>query len=637
MTNKFLLGFLMFFYAALNLSSQTPGMIPKGSSDEKLFNKAVTSFNKKDFEKAKKYFNKIVRSSPGYIKPYLYLASISYDQSDFISSENYYRKALLIDSMFMPDIYYSLAVVLEKQEKISEAIRNYDKYISIAPDNPGMLRKSRTASDNLKRRLRLVENPVSFRPVSIGNEINTPESEYFPGLTGDNRKMIFTRRVRGQEDFFEAEYKNGHWTDVKPISEINSPWNEGANTITVDGNTMIFSICEDRKGLGSCDLYISKKKDGKWAEIKNMGTVVNSEFWDSHPSLSHDGRTLYFVSDRPGGYGKKDIWISRLSDNGNWLKPECLDTNINTRYDDFTPFIHADNATLYFTSTGHEGMGSSDLFLTKKINGHWTKAVNLGYPVNTPDHEGGIFITLDGKTAFFCTDRFQSKNKNLDIYSFEVPDQIKPGSVSFVKGIVYDSETRELLESDINIYDNNSSNLLNTVISSKDSFLVALPGGIDYNFTVKKKGYAFHSERFLLPENMPEFKPYYINIGLRKLNSITEDSKPIVLNNVFFDFDSSQIDTVRSASELNNLLYLLKENPELKIRINGHTDNQGTEAYNLDLSAKRAKAVYDYLINMNVNSNRLTYKGFGESMPVTSNDDEAGRQKNRRTEFEIIK
>ena len=637
MNKKFLIVVLLFILTVNILSSQKPDAAIKGTKAEKLYEKAITNFNKKDFDKASNYFKKTIQAAPGFIKPYLYLASISFERSDFQSSEVYYKKALFIDSLYTPDIYYSLAVVLEKQGMYEEALKHYERYISSQPKNPGMLRKAKTGSEKLKIRLKLQNQPVFFKPVPLGYEINTSESEYFPVLTGDNQKMIFTRRVLGKEDFFEADYKNGEWTNVKPISEINSPGNEGANTITIDGKTMIFTVCESRQRFGSCDLFITVKKDGKWTEIKNMGPVINSEYWDSHPSISHDGKTLYFASDRPGGIGGKDIWVSNIDDKVGWSKPECLDTNVNTRFDDFTPFIHADNNTLYFTSTGHEGMGSSDLFMSKKVNGNWTKAVNLGYPINTEDHEGGIFITLDGKTAYFCTDRFQTKVKNLDIYSFDIPLKIKPEPVSYVKGVVFDYETKEILNSEINIFDNINSNLVKTIINSQDSFLIALPGGIDYNFTVKKKGYIFHSERFLLPDNLPDLKPFNLKIALKKLGSGALDSNPFVLNNIFFDYNSSELDTIRSASELQNLISLLKDNPELNIRINGHTDNEGSDEYNSILSEKRAKSVYDHLIKKNINKIRLSFKGFGETTPVASNEDEYGRQLNRRTEFEIMK
>lgn len=634
--HKFFVLTIFFFLSCPLLHAQNKLDVPKTEKAVNLYKKGIENFNKKEYDKAKKNFTKIIEIEPGYIKSYFYLASIAYEENDFPVSEKYYQEALKLDSINQTEIFYSLAIVQQKQAKYNDALRNFEKYIQNPSKNPGLLRKARAEADKIRIRLKLQNENIIFKPVPLNPEINSYESEYFPVLTGDNQKMIFTRNTKGQEDFFEATFKNGKWSDIKPISEINTPENEGANTMTVDGKVMIFTICDRNRTYGSCDLFITKKINGKWSKIKNMGSVINSEFWDSHPSLSNDGKTLYFASDRPGGYGGKDIWVSKISENGIWGKPICLDTNVNTKYDDFTPFIHADNHTLYFTSVGHEGMGSADLFMSKFSNGKWSKASNLGSPINTEDHEGGIFITLDGKTAYFCTDRFQAKNKNLDIYTFEVPQNIRPEPVSFIKGCVFDAGTKELLDADISIYNNENSNLINTVKTSNDSFLIALPGGIDYNITINKKSYVFHSERFLLPENKTDLNPYYLSIGLSKIEELS-DKNPIVLKNIFFEYNSSELDTIRSASELGNLIKLLNDNPEVKIQINGHTDNQGSEEYNMLLSESRAKAVYNYLVDKNIAPNNLAYKGYGESRPIADNETEENRQLNRRTEFEILK
>jgi outer membrane protein OmpA-like peptidoglycan-associated protein/tetratricopeptide (TPR) repeat protein len=628
---------LIVFFTLNALWSQNSEVQLKGTKPEKYYKKALEYFNKKNFPKAKDNFERTIQLKPDYIRPYLYLASIYYETFDYNNCEQYYKKALAIDSAFNVEIYFSLAIVLEKEKKFEESLFYYKKFLQNPSNNPGLIRKANSNARHIEFINRIIREPVAFNPIPLNSNINTSDNEYFPVLTGDNEKMIFTRRTGNQEDFYEADFINGQWTNVVPLSEINTPYNEGANTIAVDGNTMIFTICDRRRTYGSCDLFICKKQNGKWSEIKNLGAVINSEYWDSHPSLSHDGKILYFSSDRPGGNGGKDIWVSHLSEQGDWTKPECLDTSINTSADDFTPFIHADNQTLYFTSTGHQGLGSSDLFMSKKVNDKWSTAINLGYPINTEDHEGGIFITLDGKTAYFFTDRFEKTGKNLDIYYFDVPENIKPEPVSFVKGFVYDLLSGEILDAEINISDNNTSVLINTLKTDKDSFLIALPGGVDYNFTIQKENYIFHSERFVLPENLSRFKPFYVKIGLQKIATDTLRSQPVILNNIFFESNSSVLDTVKSVLELKNLLKLLQRNPGLCIRINGHSDDSGTEDYNMKLSESRAKAVYNYLIINKIQEKRISFKGFGETKPVTSNATEEGRQKNRRTEFEIVK
>ncbi len=629
--------FIVAFVYAVVTPVNAQNFFPENRKAKKYYNKGIENIRKGHVNAAIDYFQKTIDKEPDFIPAYYQLANIFYKRNNFDKSEFYYKKSLQIDSAFNNQVYYSLAVVLEKQNKLGEALDFYKKFLTKSNKKGDLENKSRLKIKNLPFRIYAMSHPVSFDPQPVSNNINTENNEYLPVLTGDNSKMIFTRRIGNQEDFYVSTKKNGKWQKAKPLTELNTPGNEGAQSITPDGKTIYYTVCDRRRTYGSCDLVFSRKINGKWTKPHNLGKSINSPFWESQPSISADGRSLYFSSNRPGGIGGKDIWVSVKDASGKWTKPVCLDTTINTKADEKAPYIHPDNHTLYFTSSGHTGMGGLDLFISKKVNGKWSEAKNLGYPVNTENDEGAMFVSLDGKTAYFSTDRAKEGGKNLDIYYFDLDTMIRPDEVTYVKGIVYDKNTLEKISSKLELYDNSTGEKIMELNTDKDTFLLPLIVGIDYNFSVTKEGYVFYSGRFDLNEDNTEVEPYELKIGMTKIDSlIRHKSKSIALKNIFFKYNSAELDTIGSGAELKKLLRLLQEHPQIRIRISGYTDNTGGEEYNLRLSQKRAKAVYDYLIGKNVNKDRLEYTGYGEAMPIDTNDTEEGRSRNRRIEFEIL-
>jgi len=619
-----------------NLNAQN--YFPTNEKAKKYYKKGIKNYREGDFRKAIGYFKKTLNKESDFVPAYYQLASIFYKRKDYKKSEEYYKKSIKIDSFFNTQVYYSVAIVLEKQGELEEALKYYEEFLNKSKLDGDHEKKARLKIRNLPFRINAIKHPVSFKPESLGKNINTGNNEYLPVLTGDNMKLIFTRRVNNQEDFYMSYRENGKWQKALPVEELNTLANEGAHTLTPDGKTMIFTVCDRRRTIGSCDLMVTKKIDGEWTKPSNLGSVVNSPFWESQPSISADGKVLYFASDRPGCIGGKDIWYSVKDRAGKWTAPVCLDTMINTPADDKAPYIHPDNRTLYFTSSGHIGMGGFDLFKSKEINGKWSKPQNLGYPINTVNDEGALFVSLDGKTAYFSTDRSQeAKRKNLDIYYFNLDDNLQPDRVTYVKGVVFDKKSLEKLSAKLELFDNSTGKRIVDIKTDKDTFLLPLKMGTDYNFSVSKIGYVFYSGRFDLQESNDVAKPYNLNIALTKIEKVSRHkTQPVVLNNIFFESNSAVLDTVKSGVELDKLVQLLVDNPQIRIRIIGHTDDTGSRTYNLKLSEDRAKAVYYYLIGKNINKNRLEYIGYGESKPVESNDSKEGRQKNRRTEFEIL-
>jgi hypothetical protein len=346
--------------------------------------------------------------------------------------------------------------------------------------------------------------------------------------------MIFTRRINNKESFYESDLKDGTWNDAFPLEgKINSPdYNVGAQNISQDGEWLVFTGCNFPRGFGSCDLYISYLTKNGWSEPQNLGRNVNSEFWESTPSLSPDKRDLYFSSNRIGGYGGKDIWVSHRNENGNWSQPLNLGAAINTAGDESTPFIHADNETLYFNSSGLPGYSEKpDLFVTRKLSDTaWSAPENLGYPINTIDDEGSLIVDAGGTTAYYSSDRSDTKG-GLDIYTFELRKDIRPLKTLWVKGKVYDKNTKAGLPSTVVLTDVKSRMTISKLQTDEDgNYLITLPEGKDYAFNVHRKGYLFYSENYDMSGASPD-SVFTADIALEPI----EINAKIILNNVFFD------------------------------------------------------------------------------------------------------
>jgi outer membrane protein OmpA-like peptidoglycan-associated protein len=412
---------------------------------------------------------------------------------------------------------------------------------------------------------------------------------------------------------------------------VNTPDNEAAQSISNDGQWLVFTAMGRQQSMGNFDIYFSFLTPQGWSEAVNAGFNVNSDQWDSQPCLSSDKEDLYFASRRLGGFGGIDIYVCHLQPSGRWGAAVNLGPSINTAGDDQCPFIHADNQTLYFTSNGLQGYGGNDLFLSRKgPDGAWGKPENLGYPINTINDEGTLFIAADGVTAYYASDRSDSRGSH-DIYSFELRPEIRPIKTLWVRGQVTDKKTLQGLSSTVELTDLASKQVITKIQTDETGhYLVTLPLGKDYAFTINRKGYLFYSDNFLM-SGLPHDTTYEKNIALQPI----EANASVVLNNIFFDVNKSELKPA-SQAELDMLVLLLNENPTVKIEISGHTDNAGKPADNLVLSNNRAKAVVNYLVSKNIAPARLVAKGYGETKPVADNKTEQGKALNRRTEMKVI-
>lgn len=601
-----------------------------------LYTKGLQQAQSGMFPEAIKTLGEAVKIDRNFLDAWLSIAGIYGELKNYNQAVENYEKAKTIDSNYFRDYSLPYSINLAGLGQFEKALSAVNNFLSI----PNLRESSKKAGEYRKQCYQFAidyakQRPLGnykFEPQNLGDSINSDVSEYFPALTIDGRQLFYTRRVNNiNEDFYGASKTGASWAKGKGLpGDINTASNEGAQNISQDGEWLIFTGCNFADGFGSCDLYISYLTPEGWSSPENLGEIINTDAWESAPSLSPDKRDLYFASTRPGGHGKSDIYVSHLQLNGKWSEPVNAGPQINTAGNESCPFIHADNQTLYFTSDGHLGYGGDDLFLARKKDSGWSTAENLGYPINTVENEGSLVIDAEGKTAYYASDRSDSRG-GLDLYSFEMREDIRPARTLWVKGKVYDAKTTKGLPSAVELTDLSAQKLLSKVQTDETgNYLITLPVGKDYAFNVNRKGYLMFSENFPLSKNAAD-STYHIDIPLQPI----QPNATVVLRNIFFDVNSFKLKE-ESFAELDNILQLLTENPGLKISINGHTDNTGKPADNIRLSDNRAKAVVEYLVRKGIDPKRLSYKGFGETQPVAENNTEEGKAKNRRTEMKVL-
>ena len=473
---------------------------------------------------------------PKFVDAYLSRAGIYADLKNYQASVADFETGLQLDSVYSKTFLLPYSISLAGTGKFQKALNAVNEFLANPSLNPqsikaGNYRKS-TYTFAVEYEKKHPAKGYVFTPKNLGDSINSSALEYFPSLTIDGSKMIFTRRVNNDEDFYESNFINGKWSEAKPLGgKVNTNLNEGAQNISQDGQLLIFTGCNYPEGEGSCDLYFSVKTNNGWSEPQNLGSMVNTDFWESSPSLSPDKRDLYFASSMAGGYGGRDIWVTHRLPTGKWSRPENLGEAVNTSGDESCPFMHADNETLYFNSNGHPGYGMTDLFFSKKVNdSSWTEAENLGYPVNTIDDQGSLIVAADGKTAYYASDGADTKG-GLDIYTFQLREDIRPLKTLWVKGKVFDKKTGAGLPSAVELTDVKNQHVISKIQTDEDgNYLATLPVGKDYAFNVNRKGYLFYSDNFSLINNTLD-SVFTVNIPLQPI----EKGAMIVLKNIFFE------------------------------------------------------------------------------------------------------
>lgn len=625
-------------------NAQTRPLSTQSKKAEKFFLDAGDFYNGRDYRMALKAIDKALSEDNRFIEAWILKGDICSDENRVDEALDAYGHAMTIDPVYSPQLYYISGNLELATGRYSEARGHYLRFLEF----PGLPEERRSkVMTSLKRcdfGITAVANPVPFQPVNLGDSVNSPDDEFINAITADDHKLFFTRRFprnaqtleqsnEFEEDFYFSERTDSLWRKALSLGPpINTHGNEGALCIAPDGRFLFFAACNRDDGNGSCDLYWSKREGNRWSPPENMGTPVNSKQWDSQPTFASDGKTLYFSSKREGGKGSADIWKTELQPDGTWSIPVNLGDSVNTRMEEMAPFIHPDDQTLYFASKGHPGMGGLDLFLSRRnVLGQWTRPVNLGYPINTFADEITLTVSASGDLAYISSDKLGGKGRQ-DIYSFPLYREARPIKVNYFKGVVFDADSRQRLAAVFELTDLATGKTVITSRSDASSgeFMLLLPANHRYALSVSREGYLFFSDHFEMIDGNSSTKPFLKDIPLQPIRP----GKSVVLKNIFFDTDKYDLKP-DSKAELDRLVALLKANPSLKIEVGGHTDSQGSADHNLVLSKNRAKAVYDYLVQSGITTATLSYNGYGQTKPIDTNDTDAGRANNRRTEFVV--
>jgi outer membrane protein OmpA-like peptidoglycan-associated protein len=591
------------------------------SLDDRLYDEAITQLEQ------------AVKADPKFIEAHAQLADVLRMRHIYKPAITHFLKVIELDPEYNRSVYLKVGDCELTSAQYEPALHHFEKYLTypnITAQNTAYAQK---LIADCKFSIQALTHPVAFVPVILGAEINTAADEYLPVATADESTLIFTRKIENNEDFYKSNKLNNQWQSAKYLSDIiNTPtYNEGAQSISQDGKYLFFTGCNRPDGLGRCDIYIAQKKGDDWAKPFSLSSPINTSGWEAQPSISADGRTLYFVSNRKGGYGGYDIWKSNLTDKG-WSNPENMGPEINTAYDEQSPFIHPDDSTFYFCSNGWPGMGNKDLFVSRLgKDGKWQKPENLGYPINSSGDENGLTLTANGSYAFFSSNNLKGYG-GYDIYTFELPTNLRPNIVTYVKGTVADKKTKAPLEAAIEIIDLQKNVPVYQDYSSEDAgeFLATLGAGKNYGLNISRSGYLFYSDNFSLI-GLKDKKAFNLSVLLSPI----EVGNKVILKNIFFDTNKFEL-KAESKAELQKLIEFLQLNPTVRIEISGFTDDVGNNETNVTLSEKRANSVYQYLSANGITPTRLVYKGYGEAQPIAPNTTDDNRALNRRTEFMII-
>ena len=670
---RFLIVLFFTFISLISISQMRYSTKNKGAI--KLFQKAMEAPGKAldpttrmpDYQSGLDLLEKALKKDPKFWEAHLLSAEYDELMGNFKSALGHYESAISINPYHSPTdaTYFYAANLLFQMGKYEKTIDYLTRVVRNRAANPQFVQESNRLIACSEFAIESMKNPREFNPLNIGPGINTKDPEYFPTITVDGKTILFTRRIAEprskphgfQEDFYISQYDEGTKTWGHAIAlpkNINTLFNEGAPTIGPDGRSLIFVACSDMSGInygegrvgkGSCDLFYTKKIGSRWLNPVNIPGYINTSLWETQPSLSADGKTLYFIREvkNKGASDNADIYKSTLLDDGSWSQPERLSDVINSPYAEESVLIHPDGKTLYFASKGHVGMGGTDLFVSRMDeNGNWSEPVNLGYPINTSFNENSLMVSPEGNIAFFASNR-KGGYGELDIYYFDLPEDLRPTRTLYFEGTVYDANTNKPLGGKFELIDLQTGKVVITAYADMETgeFTVSLPINREYALKVTHDGYAFFSANFnmTVPDDQDS---KHMDIPLVPNNKAGSE---IVLVNVFFDINKADLKN-ESFVELANLVEYLKNNPTVKGEIGGHTDSRNDAAVNLELSTSRAKVVYEYVLKQGIKPERLTYKGYGETQLLISDDEiaklasskekESAHQKNRRTVFKIL-
>ncbi|TXB66333.1 OmpA family protein [Phaeodactylibacter luteus] len=570
-----------------------------------------------------------------------------------------YTTVLSSDSLFSRALYFEAGQVLYKSGQPEEAIHYFKKFKAL--QEQGLFTLSLNTEKELARETAYLSKlPASIKACevsidsvkfiniteveNVGNGINTQADDYFPFLTNDQKRLYFTRKTEnGDEDLYESLWEGQAWSRPRPVKDLNTRTDEGMSTLVRDGRRLFYTVCGREGVLGSCDLWeVELDAD---AAVSTMGPVkgfVNSGRWESQAAISCDGRTLYFASNREGGAGGTDIWAAHRQDDGTWGDAKNLGAKINTDLDEEAPYITNDGQTLYFASNGHPGLGDQDIFMSwREPDGSWAAPINLGPPVNSAFRELGFYLTADGQTGYFASDRPESNLGGLDIYRFRLDSQLFSKPMTFVEGFVIDHALDMTTRATVEI-----EGWPNVTVGQDGRFFLCVPAGDTLYTRVDKKFFHPYQNQFIIPKwdnrqyytielllqstfDTPELAPEAVPDTLRELAVKGPRKTPKVYTQaLYFGFDESKI-VPDEQEKLLRFLEPIKKKEVQDIKIVGFSDDVGTDVYNLKLSEERAKAIALVIMNEGLEVDHFYMEGKG------SVKDDRPKEFNRRVEIQI--
>ncbi len=582
-----------------------------------------------------------------------------------------YEKVIELCPSFHADAHYYAGLIHYGNQDYKEAVEHFEDFLlfektprNIARDHEVKERDVAQILPEIRFYVDFYENPVPFDPVRL-NHLNTEADEYLPMLSPDNEFIFFTRKgkvkekgdlyPREVETFMQARKLEGHLEYAKP-GALPPPFNTGDNyggvTLSLDNREMYVTVCKPvGPNYKNCDIYVTRferKRNAQgliefqWSGLENLGDAINTpDGWEAQPTISADGKTLYFATIRENttpdkdGNPSIDIYYSNRLHDGSWTVAKPLEGGINTPGNDKSPFMHADSRTLYFSSNGRPGAGGYDIYFSRQdAQGNWSTPKNLGYPINSAKDEHGLIVSTDGATALFASAN-PEQSRSLDIYAFEVPKKARPEKVIILKGDVIDEKGEPVRDARIELKYVNTKETSEINVDKQDGHYAAvvnLREKEEVVVSVKSdtQTLAFNTRVFSMADTLEPVKT--IEMQVAKL----QPGKTYRINDIRFASASSQLNP-DSKKVLDEFVAYLQENPKLKVEIGGHTDSVGDAQKNLALSTDRAFEVFGYLQDQGVYHNRMNFRGYGDTQPVAPNDTPENRALNRRTEFKILK
>ncbi len=620
--------YILFFFVFLFLNA--PKLLAQEKNvDIKIYQKAIDAFEQKNFASSISLLETILKKNERNAEATLFLYQVYAEAKQYQKSINAFEKLIQTDStIFLPYIvkYASQYMVLGNYTKAAAIVESYKNVI------PSYLKSK--AAELIAICSFAKSHPIQSEIIvtNAGDSINTADAEYLPSITVQDSLFLFMRRSNfKREDFFTSTLAKNKFSKASPLSDdLNMEEKKGSMSLTQDLNTLYYAADYNQKGYGRYDIYkVSKTKKG-WSEPKNVGKNINSDYWDSAPSIAPDNQALYFCSNRTGGYGGIDIYVTYKNEKGFWEEAVNMGPTINTAGDEQAPFIHADNKTLYFSSNGWPGFGGSDLFVSrKKIDGAWSNPLNLGYPINTFENEGSIAVAGGGTDAYIASDRADSRG-SLDIYKVILAVNTRPNKTFYVNGFIADALTKKPIAGEVVLINTNEeTSTMQIKVDTNGNFILGLPYLDSIGIRVNSEGHEFASTILSL-ENINNLSGSTLNFYLAPIiKTFTKN-----FNNIFFEINKATLNK-KSFVELGALTTYLQSAPTALILIEGHTDYKGDSVQNKLLSSKRANTIATYLISKGIDTTRIKTIGLGGTQPISDNTTEEGRIKNRRTSFTI--